>query len=359
MKNSKTYFIAEAGVNHNGSLRRAKQLVDIAAKAGADAVKFQTFSADKLVTKSAPSASYQKARGQGNKQYQMLKRLELAPKDFLTLKVYCRKKRIDFLSTPFDLESLKFLVGTLKLKTIKISSGDLTNAPLLLAAARANIKIILSTGMATMQEIETALGVLCFGFDRGSNRKIPSAKNFKSAFRQKNVRKILAKKIVLLHCTTEYPAPEKDINLRAMQTLGNFFSVPVGYSDHSIGLSVSTAAVALGATVIEKHFTVSKKLPGPDHPMSLDAKELTALIRYIREVEKALGSPQKRPTPSELKNKKICTKSIVTLKPIRKGERFSEKNLTTKRPGSGTSPLHFWDYLGKTAKRNYPEDSLL
>lgn len=354
-----SYIIAEAGVNHNGSISRAKKLIDIAKASGADAVKFQTFLANALVTKSAPLANYQKSKVSDSTQLKMLQKLELSKNDFLLLKKYAASKQIDFLSTPFDLESLFFLLKELRLTQVKISSGDLLNAQLLLEAARANVKIILSTGMATIQEIEQALGVLCFGYSNEYIKAVPSTKKFSAAYKNKNARKAMQKKVTILHCTTEYPAPFDEINLLAISLMKQRFQCTIGYSDHTEGSAVSVAAVALGAQVIEKHFTISKRLKGPDHKMSLNPAELRDFITNIRNTEAALGEGKKEPTKSELKNKSICRKSLVAAKNIAKGEKFSLENITTKRPGTGISSMKFWDFLGKVAAKNYSEDILI
>lgn len=357
MKASKVFFIAEAGVNHNGDLKRAMRLVQIAKSAGADAVKFQTFEASKLVTKGAPSAGYQKKAKQGSRQLAMLKKLELKRADFLAICRYCRSLKIEFLSTPFDQDSLYFLVNDLGLRKIKISSGDLTNSPLLYAAANLGVEIILSTGMATIAEIESAIGVLALGYRRQAiDYTVIKQNKWK---KDPALMRLLQKKLTILHCVTEYPAPLEDINLLAMEDLRMNLRLPVGYSDHTLGTSVSVAAAALGATVIEKHFTENKNLAGPDHAMSLDASELGELISEIREVEQALGSRKKAPSASELKNKVICRKSLVAAEDVSAGETWTSKNLTAKRPGAGMSPLRYWKLIGKSAKRSYKKDSLI
>lgn len=353
----KTYIIAEAGVNHNGSYQRAKKLITIAASAGADAVKFQTFTANNLVTKNAPLASYQKKNSLQKSQHDMLRALELSKNEFIQLKKYAQRKKIDFLSTPFDMESLNFLVKNLRLNTIKISSGDLLNAPLLLAAAQAKVKIIVSTGMANLKEIQFALSVIAFGYLHG--RKIPTSSSLSSSLKSRRAQLLLRKKIVILHCTTEYPAPFHEINLRVLKTIYEKFQIPVGYSDHTLGPIASLGAVALGASMIEKHFTINKKLPGPDHKMSLDPQELKQFVKEIRILETTLGSSEKKPTASEKKNMVICRKSLVAARDIKKGDTFTMNNLTVKRPGSGISSALFWEFLGKKAKRNFKQDSLI
>lgn len=353
--NKRVYVIAEAGVNHNGSLELAKQLVTVAARAGADAVKFQTFKADKLVSRAAPKAQYQRATTDaGESQHEMIRKLELSEADHEALIAHCKASGIDFLSTPFDLDSLALLAGRFDLPLIKMPSGDITNAPLLLAAARTGKPVILSTGMSTLGEIEQALGVLAFGYLEAHGA--PSIAAFEQAYASDAGRTALQAKVTLLHCTTEYPAPFADVNLRAMTTLGNAFSLPAGYSDHTVGIAIPVAAVALGAVVIEKHFTTDRTLPGPDHQASLEPDELTQMVRSIREVETALGSAVKQAAPSELKNRPIARKSLVAASAIRKGEAFTAANLDVKRPGDGVSPLRFWDVLGQFAERDYEPD---
>lgn len=351
----KVYIIAEAGVNHNGSLELAKKLVDVAAEAGADAVKFQTFKADKLVSKTAKRAEYQIANtGTTETQYEMIKKLELSDESHHALISYCQDKKIHFLSTPFDLESLDLLANQLKLPVIKLPSGDITNAPLLLETARTKKPVILSTGMCNLGEIETALGILAFGFLDLKER--PSLNAFERAYYSVEGHNILKEKVTLLHCTTEYPAPLKEVNLNVMATMREAFGLPVGYSDHTNGIAVSVAAVALGATIIEKHFTLDKNMPGPDHKASLEPHELIDMVKSIRDVEVALGSALKKPAESEVKNKSIARKSLVVSRDIKKGEIFSEENLSIKRPGDGVSPFHYWEWLGKAANKDYAQD---
>lgn len=356
---NRSYIIAEAGVNHNGSIDMAKALVDAAVKAGVDAVKFQTFSADKLVSKQAQMAEYQKQNTQQERsQYQMLKELELTTEDHKILQQYCQRKQIMFLSTPFDIDSLHMLDRQLHVPKIKIGSGDLTNAPLLLAAAQTGKPVILSTGMSTLAEVETALGVLAFGYINGDAQ--PSEKAFIAAWRSKAGKKVLQEKVVLLHCTTEYPTPFSDVNLRAMQTMATAFELPVGFSDHTPGITIPIAAAALGATVIEKHFTLDKDLPGPDHKASLAPEELTAMVSGIRQVEAALGNGEKTPAAAESKNRLIARRVIVAAKTIHKGEHFTIDNLAVKRAGSeGLAPIRYWDLQGKTAKRDYQCDEVI
>jgi N-acetylneuraminate synthase len=354
--NKRAYVIAEAGVNHNGSLEQAIRLIDVAAAAGADAVKFQTFKADKLVSRAAPKADYQvRTTGAAESQHEMIRKLELDDAAHVMLITHCQATGIEFLSTPFDLESLDLLARRFDLSRIKLPSGDITNAPLLLAAARTGKPIILSTGMSTLGEVELALSVLAFGYSQALSAT-PSMTAFQQAYGSEAGRKALCEKLTLLHCTTEYPAPFAEVNLRAMATLQQAFGLPVGYSDHTPGIAIPVAAVALGAVIIEKHFTLDRNLPGPDHKASLEPDELTQMMRSIREVEAAMGSPIKQPAPSELRNRPVARKSLVAARDIRKGELFTEENLAVKRPGDGISPNHFWDWLGKTAERDYQQD---
>ncbi len=335
--NHHTFIIAEAGVNHNGSLELAKKLVDIAVEAGADAIKFQTFKANKISVRNAPKADYQKETTNKNEsQFDMLKKLELDEVSHKILIDYSIKKGIEFLSTPFDLESAEFLTGQLNLPKIKISSGDITNAPLLLKIAKTGIPVILSTGMSTLSEIEEALSVLAYGYTNFTEK--PSLDIFTKAFASIEGQQFLQEKVTLLHCTSEYPAPFDEVNLKAMDTIKNAFQLPVGLSDHTPGIAVPIAAVARGARIIEKHFTLDKNLPGPDHKASLEPNELKEMVRSIRQVEAALGSPIKSPTLSELKNKTVVRKSLVIASKVKQGENFTEENLTVKRPGNGISP---------------------
>lgn len=330
----RVFIIAEAGVNHNGCIKTAKCLIDKAVEACADAVKFQTFKANKLVSKGAPKADYQKKMTDSDEsQLDMIKRLELSRSQHKELVDYCSKKSILFLSTPFDHESIK-LLSELNLSIFKIPSGEITNRPYLQHIGKLNKKVILSTGMANIGEIEEALSVLC-----------------ESGTKQEN--------ITILHANTEYPTPMEDVNLRAMQTIAQTFKVNVGYSDHTLGIEIPGAAVAMGATVIEKHFTLSRKMEGPDHKASLEPLELKKMIKSIRNIEKALGSGIKKPSQSEIKNIHIARKSIVANRDIVKGETLTEVNMTIKRPGSGISPMRWDEMLGKIATRNYKLDELI
>lgn len=354
----RAFIIAEAGVNHNGSIDLAKQLIDAAVTAGANAIKFQTFKAKNLTIQATPKAEYQiKNTGDNESQYEMLKKLELDELDHKQLIEYCNKKKIQFLSTPFDLDSIDLLFKTFNLSLIKIASGEITNAPLLLKAAQTGKPIILSTGMSNLGDIESALGVLAFGYLNKNTKS--SVIEFKEAYYSDQGHAILKDKVTLLHCTTEYPAPFSDVNLQVINTLRTAFGLVVGLSDHTSGVAVSVAAVALGASVIEKHLTMDKNFPGPDHKASLEPNEFALLVNSIREVENALGEPYKKPAPSELKNQIIARKSLVAACDIKKGNLFSETNLTIKRPGNGISPIQYWEWLGKIAEKDYKKDELI
>ena len=327
----RTLIIAEAGVNHNGSLEMAKQLVDSAKACGADIVKFQTAKLDSLVSKTAHMADYQKKNtGKEESQKDMLKKLLLSFDEFIELAQYCKEVGIYFLSTPFDIESIHFLNNMQDIW--KVPSGEITNYPYLVEIAKTGKKVILSTGMAEMEEIESALRVL----EENGTRDI-----------------------TILHCTTEYPAPLKDVNLNVMRTIRETFGHPVGYSDHTQGIEVDLAAVALGATVIEKHFTLDRNLPGPDHKASLEPNELKAMVDGIRKIELALGSYEKIPSEVEIKNRDVARKSIVAKCGITKNDILSEDNITTKRPGTGISPMKWNEVIGTRAVRDFEEDELI
>ena len=350
-----TLIIAEAGVNHNGKRDLAFRLVDAAYNAGADIVKFQTFKSKNLVTKSAVQAEYQvNNTNKTESQLAMLSRLELSYETHRELIDYCNQLGIEFLSTAFDEDSLDFLVKDLKLKRLKIPSGEITNAPFILSHALTGCDIMLSTGMATLSEIEDALSVLAFGFITDGDVE-PSRSEFLKAYASDAGQRALKEKVSLFHCTTEYPAPMNEINLKAMDSLATAFGLPTGYSDHSEGISIPIAAVARGAVIIEKHFTLDKNMEGPDHKASLEPKELAEMIKSIRNVEIALGDGVKRPTASEHKNKLIARKSIVAAKDISKGSELTTQNIAIKRPGDGMSPYDYWSVLGKKAKANYVE----
>lgn len=326
------YIIAEAGDNHNGSLDLAVRLVDAAVDAGADCVKFQTFKTEEVISKYAPKAEYQKnTTGDCESQFEMVKKLELPFDDFIKLNHYCAEKRIQFLSTPFDFPSIAFL-STLNLPVWKIPSGEITDLPYLISIAKTRKPVIMSTGMCEIEEIQAAINIL-------KANGTP--------------------KITLLHCNTEYPTPYQDVNLNAMLTLKERFGLEVGYSDHTTGIDVPIAAAALGATVIEKHFTLDKSMEGPDHRMSLEPGELSAMIHSIRNIEKAMGNGIKTPSRSEQNNIAAARKSIVARRPILQGELFTQENITTKRPGNGISPMRWFDVLCSTAKRDFEEDELI
>lgn len=326
------FIIAEAGVNHNGSLEIAKQLVDAAKEAGVDCVKFQTYISKNIVSKNAVKAEYQKQQSEVEEsQHDMLKKLELSFDEFIELKDYCELKGITFLSTAFDFDSINFL-KSLNMETWKIPSGDITNLPYLIKIAKLNKPIILSTGMSTMNDIENAIRALK---ENGTGE------------------------LTVLHCTSEYPTPYKDVNLLAMLTIQNQFNVQIGYSDHTQGIEVPIAAVALGATVIEKHFTLDRNMEGPDHKASLEPDELKKMVESIRHIESAKGDGKKAPAQSEKKNMAVARKSIVANKDIKAGEVFTEENLTVKRPGDGINPMRWFDIIGKKAVRDFEEDELI
>lgn len=334
MKMNGVFVIAEAGVNHNGSMALAKKLVDAAVAAGADAVKFQTFRADQLVSKKAQKAEYQKQTTSAEEsQYEMIRKLELDENMHRELIHYCDEKKIIFLSTPFDHDSID-LLNNLGLPIFKIPSGEITNLPYLRHIGHLGKEVILSTGMADMGEIEDALDVLMY-------EGVPK------------------EKITVLHATTEYPCPIDDVNLCAMQTIRAAFGVKVGYSDHTQGIAIPIAAVALGACVIEKHFTLDRTMEGPDHKASLEPGELKAMVQAIRDISRALGNGIKKPSKSEVKNMVIARKSIVAIRSIRSGEIFSADNIAIKRPGNGINPMRWDEILGQVAQRGYQEDDLI
>ena len=325
------YIIAEAGVNHNGDINLAYQLVDAAKAAGVDCIKFQTFKSENLVSHTAQKAEYQKAATGDSSQQDMLKQLELSFDEFVSLKKYCDRKGICFLSTPFDFESIEFL-NSIEMPFWKIPSGEVTNYPYLVALAKTGKPVVMSTGMCEMQEIEDAIAVLR---ENGTSD------------------------IKLLHCNTEYPTPYEDVNLKAMKTLRDAFGVEVGYSDHTKGIEVPIAAVAMGASVIEKHFTLDRNMEGPDHKASLEPQELKQMVDSIRHIEAALGSGDKRPSPSEKKNMAVARKSIVAAKRIKAGDILTEENITVKRPGNGICPMRWKEVLGTRAVRDFEEDELI
>ena len=325
------YIIAEAGVNHNGDINLAYKLVDAAKAAGVDCIKFQTFKSENLVSHTAKKAEYQKAATGDSSQQDMLKQLELSFGEFVSLKEYCDRKGICFLSTPFDFESIEFL-NSIEMPFWKIPSGEVTNYPYLVALAKTGKPVVMSTGMCEIQEVEDAIAVLR---ENGTSD------------------------IKLLHCNTEYPTPYEDVNLRAMKTLRDAFGVEVGYSDHTKGIEVPIAAVAMGAAVIEKHFTLDRNMEGPDHKASLEPQELKQMVDSIRHIEAALGSGDKRPSPSEKKNMAVARKSIVAAARIKAGDILTEENITVKRPGNGICPMRWKEVLGTRAVRDFEEDELI
>lgn len=331
---SKVLIIAEAGVNHNGDLKMARSLIDVAAAAGADIVKFQTFKAERLVIKSAVKADYQLENTNSTEsQFEMLQRLELSSIMHDQLIEHAAKRGIEFMSTAFDEESINLLVDK-KLKRFKVPSGEITNLIYLRHLAKVAESVIISTGMATLEEVNDAIAV------------------FENAGMPRN-------RIIILHCTTEYPAPMHDVNISAMQTIANKFGLQVGYSDHTEGIEVAIAAVALGAKVIEKHFTISRALPGPDHKASLVPEELAAMVKAIRNIEQAMGDGVKGPSPRELRNLSIVRKSLVAIRPIKAGEIFNMQNIGAKRPGSGISPMCIDKVIGKFAPKSFEVDELI
>lgn len=331
----RTLIIAEAGVNHNGDMNLAKKLIVAAATAGADLVKFQTFKASNLVSASAPKAEYQKkTTASSESQLEMIQKLELSREDHAVLIEECRTHGIGFFSTAFDFQSFDLLMELGCLEQIKIPSGELTNLPLLRYMSRVGKPLMLSTGMANLGEIEAAIEAVV---EAGTPRHL----------------------ITVLHCTTEYPTPMEDVNLRAMVSMRQAFGVNTGYSDHTPGIEIPIAAVALGATVIEKHFTLDRNLPGPDHKASLEPHELKAMVDGIRNIERALGDGVKRPSVSELKNKPIARKSLVAIRPIRAGDTFSSDNMGAKRPGTGLSPMRWDEVIGRTAIKDFAVDELI
>ena len=353
---ARTFVIAEAGVNHNGSLDLALKLVDAAAGTGADAVKFQTFRASSLTAGHAPKAAYQdRAIGSSTSQLEMLRRLELDEAAHHTLLAQCRTRGITFLSTPFDLESADFLVA-LDVPRLKVSSGDVTNLPLLRRVGAAHRPTVLSTGMSTLGDVEGALGALASG---ALSASVGEVLRPATAYARPEGQAWLQRNVTVLHCTTEYPAPLEEVNLRAMDTLRDAFGLPVGYSDHTRGITVPIAAVARGAVLIEKHFTLDQSLPGPDHASSLEPADFGTMMRAIRDVETSLGSSRKTPSISELRNVAPARRSLVAARPISKGERYTTENLVAKRPGTGISPMLLDDWIGRTAPRDYAVDELI
>lgn len=353
-----TQIIAEAGVNHNGSVDMALKLVERAADAGADFVKFQTFVPEQLASTTAQKAAYQvRTTGQDGGQLSMLRQLRLSHEAHVAVHKHCADCGIGFLSSPFDRDSLLFLTNELGCSTLKLGSGELTNAPLLLAAARSDATIILSTGMGTLSEVEEALGVIAFGL---TNKSEPQRRSdFTAALACAQTRKTLKEKVTLLHCTTEYPAAVEDTNLRAMDTMRAAFGLRVGYSDHTNGRAVSLAAVARGACVLEKHFTLDRNLPGPDHAASLEPEDLSKLVAEIRMVEDALGDGMKQPSEAEVANRSVARKSLHVTRNLPAGHMLTLEDLAAKRPGDGQSPMLFWDALGTAVPCDLEADDKL
>ncbi len=354
-----TLIIAEAGVNHNGDEKLAFELIDAAYCAGADIIKFQTFKASELATSQAAKASYQKSKTQADEsQLDMLRQLELSQDAFIRLKEYCKKIGIGFLSTAFDFSSLTFLTDKLELQQLKIPSGEITNAPFILAHAHTKQRLILSTGMSSLDEVKAALAVICFGYLNDQYSK-PSKLDFLDAYASLEGQSLLKERVTLLHCTTQYPAPLNDINLKAMDTMNSAFGLQLGYSDHSEGILVPIAAVARGACLIEKHFTLNKEMEGPDHCASLEPDEFAEMVKAIRDTEKILGDGIKEARPSEISNKTIARKSLVTKVDMKSGEIFSEDNMAIMRPGSGMSPYLYWSLIDQAAKKEYKKGDLI
>lgn len=337
---NKCFIIAEAGVNHNGELSKALEMIDVASSAGADAIKFQTFSADRLVSLDAKTAAYQKNNAGHDTQYEMLKKLELSERDHRILFEHCQDKGIEFMSTPFDFESLDFLLS-LGMKKIKVPSGEITNLPFLEVIASKNLFTILSTGMATLDEISEAVDI------------------FRNQHLNFNSTQPLSEVLTILHCTSNYPCPIEDANLLAIKTIHDAFSLPVGYSDHTLSLDIALVCLGLGAKVYEKHFTLDKTLPGPDHAASLEPADLKVLVDNIRFAEKCLGSPEKSPTPAELDVKKLVRKSIVLNKEKSAGEIIYEQDISFLRPGTGLEPKHYKRIVGATLRRPIPKGHFL
>ena len=356
MAHGETLIIAEAGVNHNGSLKRAMEMVDAAANAGADAVKFQTFVPELAVSKFAKMANYQEQNtGESKSQLELLRGLALDDAQHVKLRDYCEESGVEFMSAPFDLQSLDLLAGVLKVKRLKLASSEVTNAPLLVEAGRTGLPVILSTGMSDLAEIRAALGALAWGM-RETGSPDNASRDFALAFSEALSEGLLQDRVTLLHCTTQYPTPPDAVNLRAMQAMTKEFELPVGLSDHSTSTSIAAAAVALGAMVVEKHFTLDRSLPGPDHVASLEPHELAEMVQNIRDIEAALGDGVKEVQAVELENMPIARKSIVAATAIRKGESFTEENLLVKRPGGGISPYDYWSLLGQSAVKDFAED---
>lgn len=352
-----TIIIAEAGVNHNGNIKIALEMIQRAKTAGANYIKFQTYKTENLVTLDAPLANYQKKSnfGIGKNQYDMLKSLEMNHDMHKKIYQECKKQKIKFLSTPFDIDSLEYLNKNYKMDYIKIASGEITNFPLLLKIAQRNENILLSTGMCDIKDIENALSVIGFGYYFGKDKK-PFKNNFKKYFRINEVQDLLKEKVTLLHCTSEYPASTNQVNLKAISKIKNYFNINCGYSDHTIDIDIPVWAVCLGANVIEKHVTLDTSFSGPDHKASINFEQFRKMVNKIRLMELALGHGNKEPTESELENIHLARKGIKAKNNITKGEVFSESNIITKRPYNITCASDFWEIIGKKAKKNYSKN---
>lgn len=347
-----TYIIAEAGVNHNGSLATAFELIDAACQAGANAIKFQTFSAERLVTKATQMAPYQQKNiGATTSQFEMLKSLELQLEDFAQLNEYCKKQNIDFMSTAFDQQSLDDLLTISTPPYLKISSGDLIDAPLILHAAQKEIPLIISSGMATSVEIENALSVIAYAGQKSAEP--PSFQAFQQAWKNKELRQVVRDNVILMQCTTSYPAPLASVNLRAMTAFARKFGIKVGFSDHTNGIDAALAACALGACAIEKHITLSKTMTGPDHIASTEPGEFRDMVERIRNIELTLGSDKKEPLGIENENRTVARKSLIAAHPIKKGEIISQEDVQILRPGNGTPAIYYWDVVGSIAQHDY------
>lgn len=354
-------IIAEAGVNHNGSIETAFKLIDAASDVGADIVKFQKFNTDLLATLNVDKAHYQKiSTNKDISHFTMLKELELSNDEFIKIKDYCRLRGIELLLSVFDSESLNFAIKDLKVNKLKVASGELTNAPLLLQHAQKDCDLIISTGMSNLNEIQDALEVISYGLlNNNPNDEIVNRNDFKKAYESSAGQNILKKNVTLLHCVSEYPANYADLNMLAMLTLKKKFSLNVGFSDHSLGTLAPIVAVSHGATIIEKHFTLDRSMEGPDHKASLIPTEMKQMIQDIKSVKKIIGSEEKTPTIMEKANKDIVGKSIVALTEIKSGDKFTQSNIGAKRPGTGISPYFYWDLIGTESKSDYNKDELI
>lgn len=351
-----SYVIAEIGVNHNGSIEMAKELIHAAKECGADCAKFQTFKADTLAKSDLVKAEYQQVTsGASETQYQMLKRLELKREDFFVLAEECKAAGIDFMSSAFDVDEAVFLLEKFGMPYFKVASGEISNGPLLFEAAKRGARVLLSTGMSNLADIQSALEILASGYLYPN--QIPTEEFAKKAFVKAQT--VLQEKVTILHCVSQYPAPYEDLNLWAMRTISEQFRLPIGYSDHSDGHHAAIAALALGARVIEKHITLDKNLPGPDHKASNDIVEFKRFVKFIRSTELALGDGLKKPRESELPNRELIRRSLILRKPIKAGETISAEHLTSKRPGTGLSPLQYWEVLNRKAAHDLSNDHIL